>query len=181
MSTCTRVAYILRGGWRRYDTGTNTGQPARTPIRESSGMRSRWRRRHDQGDQTAQRRLGRSRNCALLARRQPRRRRDHRDRADVDVPNSAQRLHNGWRGHRGRTGHADHTSRGNDSRFGCRGNARSLRQTEVARGRLVNLGRRSDHRSRTRWYGQSRGPEGRERHHRGHRIRGQDIGTRRPF
>ena len=174
--SCPHPERMVEAAQRR----NRPGHQPRAATRKGSGMWRRRRRRHGPCDQTTQRRLQRSRNCVLLADGQPRRGRDHCGRADVDVPNPAdQGLHHGRRGNNSRAGQFITRSR-KQPRLRHRGKARSLRQTEPARCRLVNLGRRGDYRSRARWYAQSRRPaDGRERHHRRYDIRSNNIGLRR--
>ena len=103
----------LRRWRRRHHAGTGAGQHAGATTTMSSRASDRRRRRHGQPDQATQGRLDRSRNCALLAHRQSRRRRDYDDRgwADIHVSNPAYRgLQNGRRSNHGRTGHGHRTS-----------------------------------------------------------------------
>ena len=90
-SRVVRVFNRLHRWWRRHHARTGTGQQAGTPSAEGSGTGDLRRRRHGQSRQTAQPRLERSRNCALLAHRQSRRGRDHDHCgwANIHVPNSA--------------------------------------------------------------------------------------------
>ena len=121
----------------------------------------RRRRRHGQPGRAAQRRLDRSRNCALLAQRQARRGRDydHCSRTDIDVPHSAYRgLQHRWRSNHGGSRHGDDMSRGFNSQLGRGSNAGGLQQTEAAGCPLADLGWRGHDRSRARGPAQSRRP-----------------------